>query len=132
MASVIGVVKVLLWLVKRQQKWTRLWKTLRTISTRYIQRQRQVLPKPGESYPLKIQKGDLTLIYVQTGVKFAKLYGPSVVLRALSITSILASNNILRKRNVALGAAYVAIDKGIQRVSQSCYRGGLVKRLTVN
>ena len=63
---------------------------------------------------MKIQKRISLLFYVQTGVKFAKLYGPSVVLGALSITSILASNNILRKRNVALGAAYAAIDKGFK------------------
>ena len=49
--------------------------------------------------------------YVQTGVKLAKVYGPAIVLGALSITSILASNNILRKRNVALAAAYATIDR---------------------
>ena len=62
-----------------------------------------------EQYSSEDAKKDLAIVYVQTGVKFAKLYGPSVVLGALSITSILASNNILRKRNVALGAAYAAI-----------------------
>lgn len=77
----------------------------------------------GESYSVEDSKKDLTLIYVQTGVKFAKLYGPSVVLGALSITSILASNNILRKRNVALGAAYAAIDKGFKE-----YRSRVIER----
>ncbi len=48
-------------------------------------------------------KKDLAIVYVQTGMKFAKLYGPSVVLGALSITSILASNNILRKRKCSFG-----------------------------
>ena len=59
-------------------------------------------------------KKDLTIVYVQTGLKFAKLYAPAVILGALSITSILASNNILRKRNVALGAAYAALDRGFK------------------
>lgn len=59
-------------------------------------------------------KKDLTIVYAQTGIKFVKLYGPSVILGALSITSILASNNILRKRNVALGAAYAALDQGFK------------------
>lgn len=77
----------------------------------------------GESYSVEDSKKDLTIIYVQTGVKFAKLYGPSVVLGALSITSILASNNILRKRNVALGAAYAAIDKGFKE-----YRSRVIER----
>ena len=68
-------------------------------------------------------KKDLTLVYVQTGLKLAKLYAPSVILGALSITSILASNNILRKRNVALGAAYAAIDKSFKE-----YRGRVIER----
>lgn len=68
-------------------------------------------------------KKDLAVVYAQTGFKFVKLYGPSVILGALSITSILASNNILRKRNVALGAAYAALDKGFKD-----YRSRVVER----
>lgn len=60
---------------------------------------------------------------MQTGIKFAKLYAPAVILGTLSITSILASNNILRKRNVALGAAYAAIDKSFKE-----YRSRVVER----
>lgn len=74
-------------------------------------------------YTLEDAKKDTTIVYIQTGLKFAKLYGPSVILGALSITSILASNNILRKRNVALGAAYAAIDKSFKE-----YRGRVVER----
>lgn len=76
-----------------------------------------------EQYSKEDAKKDLTIVYVQTGVKFAKLYGPSVVLGALSITGILASNNILRKRNVALGAAYAAVDKGFKE-----YRNRVIER----
>lgn len=77
----------------------------------------------GESYSAEDSKKDLTIIYVQTGIKFAKLYAPAVILGTLSITSILASNNILRKRNVALGAAYAAIDKSFKE-----YRSRVVER----
>lgn len=59
-------------------------------------------------------KKDLTIVYVQTGVKVAKLYAPSVILGALSITSILASNNILRKRNVALAATVATLDQSFK------------------
>lgn len=68
-------------------------------------------------------KKDLAITYIQTGIAFAKLYGPSVILGALSITSILASNNILRKRNVALGAAYAALDNGFKK-----YRNNVIER----
>ncbi len=76
-----------------------------------------------EKYTEDDGKKDLAVIYLQTGVKFAKLYGPSVVLGALSITSILASNNILRKRNVALAAAYATVDKSFKE-----YRNRVVER----
>lgn len=77
----------------------------------------------GQTYTPEDGKKDTAMVYVQTGVKLAKLYAPAVILGTLSITSILASNNILRKRNVALGAAYVAIDKSFKE-----YRGRVIER----
>lgn len=68
-------------------------------------------------------KKDLTVTYVQTGVKFIKLYAPSVLLGVASIGCIVTGNHILRKRNVALAAAYTAIDKGFKD-----YRGRVVER----
>lgn len=68
-------------------------------------------------------KKDLTIVYVQTGVKFLKLYGPSLLIGAASITSILVGYNILHKRNLALAAAYTAVDTGFKK-----YRGRVVER----
>lgn len=68
----------------------------------------------AEEYTPDDSRKDLTIVYIQTGVKLAKLYAPSVILGALSITGILASNNILRKRNVALAAAYATVDQGFK------------------
>ena len=79
--------------------------------------------KAGETYVIEDSKKDLVIVYTQTGVKLAKLYAPAVILGTLSITSILASNNILRKRNVALGAAYAAIDKSFKD-----YRSRVIER----
>lgn len=76
-----------------------------------------------DEYSEEDLKKDTTIVCVQTGVKFAKLYGPSVVLGALSITSILAGHNITRKRNVALAAAYTAVDKSFKE-----YRSRVVER----
>ena len=68
-------------------------------------------------------KKDLAIIYTQTGVKLIKLYAPSVIVGALSITGILASHKILKKRNVALTAAYATIDRSFKE-----YRGRVVER----
>lgn len=62
----------------------------------------------AEEYTPEDQKKDLAIIYAQTGLDFVKLYGPSIALAALSITGILSGHNILRKRNMALAAAYMA------------------------
>lgn len=77
----------------------------------------------GQEYTTEDGKKDTVVVYAQTGMKLAKLYAPAIILGILSITSILASNNILRKRNVALGAAYAAIDKSFKE-----YRGRVIER----
>lgn len=77
----------------------------------------------GQEYTTEDGKKDTVVVYAQTGMKLAKLYGPAIILGTLSITSILASNNILRKRNVALGATYAAIDKSFKE-----YRGRVIER----
>lgn len=77
----------------------------------------------GQEYTNEDGKKDTVVVYAQTGMKLVKLYGPAIILGTLSITSILASNNILRKRNVALGAAYAAIDKSFKE-----YRGRVIER----
>lgn len=79
--------------------------------------------KDGMEYTVEQNKKDLTIVYVQTAVKFAKLYGPAVLLGGLSVTAILAGHNITRKRNVALAAAYTAVDKSFKD-----YRGRVVER----
>ncbi len=77
----------------------------------------------AEKYSKDDAKKDLAIVYAQTSVKLAKLYAPSVALGALSITSIVASHNILRKRNVALAAAYATVDKTFKE-----YRNRVVDR----
>lgn len=76
-----------------------------------------------KQYSEKDEQKALAIVYAQTGLKFVKLYAPAVTLGALSIVSILASNNIMRKRNVSLAAAYAAIDTGFKE-----YRGRLIER----
>lgn len=77
----------------------------------------------GETYSVDDSKKDLAVVYFQTGIKLAKLYAPSVALGTLSITGIVASHNILRKRNVALAAAYATVDKSFKE-----YRNRVIER----
>ena len=77
----------------------------------------------SKEYTPEDRRKDLTIVYTQTGVKLIKLYGPSVALGVLSIASILTSNNILRKRNVAIAAAYTVLDRSFKD-----YRGRVVER----
>lgn len=66
---------------------------------------------------------DLAIHYAKCGLNVVKLYAPSVILGAVSITGILAGHRILQKRNVALAAAYTAVDTGFKK-----YRGRVVER----
>lgn len=52
---------------------------------------------------------DLTVIYAKTGVNLVKTYAPAVAVTAVGVTCMLAANNILRKRNVALAAACATV-----------------------
>lgn len=74
-------------------------------------------------YTEEDSKKDLTILYAQTGIKLVKLYAPAVILGALSITSIVAGHRILKKRNLALAAAYAVVDKGFKD-----YRKRVVER----
>lgn len=72
-------------------------------------------------------KKDLAIIYAQTGIKLVKLYAPAVILGSLSIGCTVASHNIMRKRNIALGAAYATLDQGYKQ-----YRSRVVERFGEN
>lgn len=75
------------------------------------------------TYSKEDSKKDLTIVYVQTSLKLVKLYGPSILLGGVSIASILTGHRILRKRNVALAAAYTAVTKDF-----GGYRSRVVER----
>ena len=77
----------------------------------------------GEDYTLDDSKKDLTLTYVQTGVKLVKLYAPAIAFTGLGIAGILKGHNILNTRNAALAAAYTAVDNSFKK-----YRKNVVDR----
>lgn len=80
-------------------------------------------PRYETEYSPEDAKKDLTINYTQTAVKIAKLYAPAVVLGSASLGCLLASNDILRKRNAALSAAYMTVDKSFKE-----YRSRVAER----
>lgn len=74
-------------------------------------------------YTLEDARKDKIIVYRDTAIDLVRLYAPSVILGTLSLTSIVASNNILRKRNIGLAAAYATIDHSFKE-----YRGRVIER----
>lgn len=60
----------------------------------------------------KNNKKDICKVYLVTGLRFAELYGPSVIMGTLSAASILSSTRILKEKNASLAAAYATLDAG--------------------
>lgn len=77
----------------------------------------------GEEYTQEVANKDLAIVYAQTGWKLIKLYGPAVALGVASIGCMVGSNKILRKRNIALSAAFKAVDTSFKE-----YRGRLIDK----
>ena len=74
-------------------------------------------------YTAADRKKDITIMYAKTGLAVTKLYAPAVFVEALSLGCMLKSHGILRKRNVALAAAYATVDKSFKD-----YRGRVIER----
>lgn len=68
-----------------------------------------------EKYSATDRQVDTLTVYAQTGFEFVKLYGPAVTLGALSIGCIVASYGIMKKRNLALVAAYKVMEEGFTK-----------------
>ena len=111
----VGVVGVVGSLVMACKATTKLSDILEE-SKEQLDKIKEVAADPAyeEKYSQDDAKKDTTITYVQTGVKVVKLYAPSVILCAGSLGCLLTSNNILKKRNAALSAAYMTIDKSFK------------------
>lgn len=67
---------------------------------------------------------DLSRLYVGTGISLAKVYGPTLVVGAISTAAVLSGHNILQKRHVATMAAYSGLAEQF-----SGYRARVAKTL---
>ena len=77
----------------------------------------------GKQYTQEDANRDLTIVYAQTAWKFVKLYGPAAAVGIASVGCLIGSTLILRKRNIALAAAFTAVDTSFKE-----YRGRLIER----
>lgn len=80
-------------------------------------------PEVESEYTEQDCKRAIAVNYAQTGLRLAKLYAPAITMGAVSVGCILASNNIMKKRNAALAAAYATVEKGFKE-----YRNRVVER----
>lgn len=78
----------------------------------------------GVSYDEEMAKKDKAIAFVQTGLGFAKIYAPAILLGVVSITSFGCSFHIMKKRNLALSLAYGALDHAFKE-----YRGRVKEEL---
>lgn len=92
-----------------------------------IEKVHKCLEDKDISYNEYDSKKDLTIIYTQTGIKLAKLYALPISLGTISILSIIQGHNILRKRNIAIAAAYKIVDKSFKD-----YRKNVIDRFGEN
>lgn len=81
----------------------------------------------AEEYTETDYKKDLVLTYAQTAGGFIKLYGPAVTLSVASFACIIGGHRIMKARNVALMAAYQAVEKGF-----AAYRRRVVEEFGEN
>ena len=72
--------------------------------------------KNGEidNYTEKDKNKDLAVTYTHTVGSFIKVYGPAVALGVASFALIIGGHGILKKRNIALMAAYQTLEKGFE------------------
>lgn len=68
-----------------------------------------------KDYTQEDKRKDIAIIYGRVAMDIGKLYGPAVVLGVASIGALTKSHTILHERNVALTAAYTAVDKAFNK-----------------
>lgn len=109
-AGVVGVVTSTVLACKATTKISGILEdTKKKVDTIHEQKEN---PDLTEEYTEEDVSKDLIITYTQAGLKLTKLYAPAIIIGAASITSILASHNIINKRYAGVSAAYAALDKG--------------------
>lgn len=101
--------------LKLEQKVTSLEDGVREVHDHYTEVEDQ-----------RTKQRDLTKAYVKGSFGIVKIYAPSAGLALVGTASILGAHGIMKKRNVALVAAYKAVDSAFTK-----YRGRVVEEYGV-
>lgn len=72
-----------------------------------------------EQYSEDALKKDQVKLTIKQAAKIVKLYAPSVIMEVTSIGVIFASNDIMRKRNASMAAAYATLNSMYKRYRQN-------------
>ena len=72
-----------------------------------------------EEYSEDALKKDKVKLTIKQAAKIVKLYAPSVIMEVTSIGVIFASNDIMRKRNASMAAAYATLNSMYKRYRQN-------------
>ena len=85
--------------------------------------QQELRVPPDLTYDDHELRRDMAIIYTQGAAKIVKLYAPSILLGGVGVVCLTKSHSILKQRNAALAAAYVALEKAFD-----AYRERVVDR----
>ena len=66
-------------------------------------------------YSEEDRRRDIFIIYARTAGKITRMYGPAVIVGGLSIAALTGSHIVLTRRNLAITAAYAALDRGFRQ-----------------
>jgi hypothetical protein len=77
----------------------------------------------SELYTDEEVHNDVRIILTQGAVQIAKLYAPSVILGGVGVVCLTKSHKIMQDRNMALTAAYIAVDTAFKQ-----YRERVIER----
>jgi hypothetical protein len=88
-----------------------------------MEKAKAVFASGDENYDEKAFRRDMVILYTRNVMVVSKLYAPAVALGLVSIGLLTGSHVVLTRRNVALTAAYAAVDKAFRE-----YRERIVDR----
>jgi len=76
---------------------------------------RELVQTHPEQYSTTDLQRDVTIIYLRGVGNVVKLYAPAALLGFASVAALTKSHNLLQERNLALTAAYAAVDEAFKK-----------------